>query len=83
LACIFDAHPRTVTVSQPQGAGLDFLSVVVKQVVRFPGQFIDAAHIDWINGMLFIHWEKLRPSIKLSRAGKNNFQARIVQPTSL
>ena len=80
LTPIFDAHAGTVGIGQAQRARPNLVSAVVKQVIPFAGQFVDSIHVDRINGMLFIHRQILRPTVKLAGAGKNYFDTRIVQP---
>src|SRR4029077_16052051 len=76
---LHDALP-ILGVGQAQRASPNFVNAVVKQVIPFAGQFIDAVYVDRIERMFFIYREILRPAIKLARAGKNYFQVRIMQP---
>ena len=41
---------------------------MVKQVIPFAGQFIDAVYVDRIERMFFIYRQILRPAIKLAVA---------------
>ena len=56
------------------------VNAVVKQVVPFARQFINAVHIDRIEWMPFIDRQILGAPINLAGAGKNNFNAGIVEP---
>ena len=78
MSRIFDPHPRTVSVGQPQRAGANLIDVVVKQVVPFARQLVDPVDVNRSDRMFFIHRQIFRPAVDLSRAGENNFQITVV-----
>jgi len=54
----------------------DIIDVVVKQVIPFAGQFIDAIHINWIDRMLFIDRQMLGPPVKPGVCWQKRFSRR-------
>src|SRR5438477_5435400 len=78
LPRIFNPHPGSVSVGQPQRACANLIDVVVKQVVPLARELVNSVHVDRIDRVFLIDREILRPPVNLSRAGENDFQIAVV-----
>jgi len=72
LAGILDAHPRSVDVSQPQGAGLDPIDVPKQQMIGLTSHLIDAVHVHWPQRMAFIDRQIVRSPVDLACSGMDD-----------